>query len=107
MSFNSTPMIQELRADLEKVLTMVTSTEATAATLDQMKRSVWRQILRLGLKLLRLFVQRRVAAESHQPVGQGRKGWAYHLQKDRDHFPFFGQLTFARAYFHSKRHGGK
>lgn len=107
MSFNSLPMIQELRADFEKVLNMVTSSEAATATLDQMERSVLRQILRLGLKLLKLFVQTRVAAESHKSLHLGRKRWAYHSQKARDYFSFFGKLTFARAYFHSKRHGGK
>jgi hypothetical protein len=106
MSFNSTPMIQELRADFEKVLSMVTSPEAATATLDQMERSVLRQILRLGLKLLKLFVQMRVAAETHKPLRVGRKRWTYHSQKDRDYFSFFGKLTFARAYFHSKRYGG-
>ncbi|MEK7784845.1 MAG: ISKra4 family transposase [Chloroflexota bacterium] len=107
MSSNSTPMIQELRADFEKVLNMVTSPEAATATLDQMERSVLRQILCLGLKLLKLFLQTRVAAESHQPLRVGRKRWAYHSQKERDYFSFFGKLTFARAYFYSKRHGGK
>lgn len=107
MSFNSTPMIQELRADFEKVLSMVTSPEAATATLDQMERSVLRQILRLGLKLLKLFVQMRVAAESHQGLHIGRKRWSYHSQKDRDYFSFFGKLTFGRAYFRSKRYGGK
>lgn len=107
MSFNSTPMIQELRADFEKVLSMVTSPEAATATLDQMERSVLRQILRLGLKVLKLFVQTRVAAESHAPLRQGRKRWLYHSQKERDYFSFFGKLTFGRAYFYSRRHGGR
>lgn len=107
MSFNSTPMIQELRADFEKVLNMVTCPEAATATLDQMERSVLRQILRLGLKLLKLFVQTRVAAEEHKPLRAGRKHWDYHSQKERDYFSFFGKLTFARAYFYSQRHGGR
>jgi hypothetical protein len=100
-------MIQELRADFEKLLAMVTSPEAATATLDQMERSLLRQLLRLGLKLLKLFLQSRVAAESHAPVRQGRKCWRYHSQKERDYFSIFGKVTFARAYFYSARHGGK
>lgn len=107
MPSNSTPMIQELRADFEKLLAMVTSPEAATATLDQMERSLLRQLLRLGLKLLKLFLQSRVAAESHEPVRQGRKRWPYHSQKERDYFSIFGKVSFARAYFYSTRHGGQ
>jgi hypothetical protein len=100
-------MIQDLRADFEKVLMMVTSPEAATATLDQMERSLLRQVLRLGLKLLKLFLESRVAAESHEPVRAGRKSWPYHSQKDRDYFSIFGKVTFGRAYFYSARHGGQ
>ena len=107
MPFNSTPMIHELRADFEKLLDMVTSPEAATAPLDQMERSLLRQLLRLGLKLLKLFLHSRVAAESHAPMRAGRKCWPYHSQKERDYFSIFGKVTFARAYFYSARHGGK
>src|SRR5438552_6891048 len=77
-----------------------------SATLDQMERSLFRQILRLGLKLLRLFVQSRVEAESHQLlVRKGRAALPYHSQKPLAYFSIFGKLTFARAYFYAAGQG--
>jgi hypothetical protein len=100
MSFNSTNMIHQLRTDFEQLLTLVTGPEAHTATLDQMERSLFRQVLRLGLKLLQLFLATRVAAESHAPqVGPDQTRVPYHSQKPLDYFSIFGKLTFARAYF--------
>jgi len=102
MSFNSTQMIHQLRADFEKLLALVTSPEAQTATLDQMERSLFRQVLRLGFKLLQLFVLTRVQAESHAPQpGTGRTTVPYHSQKPIDYFSIFGKLTFERAYFYA------
>lgn len=107
MPLNSTSMIHDLRADFEKLLTLVTSPAAATATVDQMERSLLRQVLRLGLKLLTLFLQTRTAAESHDGLRAGRKRWPYHSQKERDYFSIFGKVTFGRAYFYSVRHGGQ
>jgi hypothetical protein len=63
-------MIQELRADFEKLLAMVTSPEAATATLDQMERSLLRQLLRLGLKLLKLFLQSAWPRSRMRPCGK-------------------------------------
>ena len=59
MSFNSTQMIHDVRADFERLLDMVTGSQARTATLDQMERSLFRQVLRLGRKLLQLFLTNR------------------------------------------------
>jgi hypothetical protein len=102
MSFNSSPMIHQLRADFEQLLALVTGPEAHRATIDQMERSLFRQILRLGFKLLQLFVMTRVKAEAHQPlVRRDGEVWAYHSQKPQDYFSIFGKLTFERAYFYA------
>jgi hypothetical protein len=95
MPFNSTHMIHQLRADLEGLLSLVTGPEAHEATLDQMERSLFRQVLRLGFKLLQLFLRMRVEAESHNP-----QPLPYHSQKSVDYFSVFGKLTFERAYFY-------
>jgi hypothetical protein len=101
MSFNST-LIHQLRVDFEKLLALVTSPEAQTATLDQMERSLFRQVLRLGLRLLQLFVLTRVQAESHAPQpGAGRTTLPYHSQKPIDYFSIFGKLAFERAYFYA------
>lgn len=102
MSFNSTHMIHQLREDFEKLLTLVTGPEAHTATLDHMERSLFRQVLRLGFKLLQLFVLTRVEAESHAPQPSvGRTTVPYHSQKPTDYFSIFGKLTFERAYFYT------
>ena len=101
MALTSTQMIQQLRADFEKLVGLVTGPEAHTATLDQMERSLFRQVLRLGFKLLQLFVTTRVQAESHAPQsGVGKSRLPYHSQKPIDYFSIFGKLTFARAYFY-------
>jgi len=72
-----------------------------------MERSLFRQILRLGLKLLRLFLLNRVEAESHELlVRNGRAALPYHAQKPLAYFSIFGKLTFARAYFYAAGEGG-
>ena len=102
MSLTSTQMIQQLRADFEKLLGLVTGPEAHTATLDQMERSLFRQVLRLGFKLLQLFVTTRVQAETHAPQpGVGKTRLPYHSQKPIDYFSIFGKLSYARAYFYT------
>jgi hypothetical protein len=108
MSSNSTLLIQQLRADFEKLLALVTGPEAQRATLDQMERSLFRQVLRLGLRLLKLFLATRVEAESHAPQrGKGQTHLPYHSQKTADYFSIFGKLTFARAYFYQAGQAGR
>jgi hypothetical protein len=66
-----------------------------------MERSLFRQVLRLGFKLLQLFVTTRVQGETHMPQpGVGTMRLPYHSQKPIDYFSIFGKLTFARAYFY-------
>jgi hypothetical protein len=107
MSPNSTHMIHQLREDFEKLLTLVTGPEAHTATLDRMERSLFRQVLRLGFKLLQLFLLTRVEAEAHAPQpGVGRTMVPYHSQKPTDYFSIFGKLTFERAYFYTSGQPG-
>jgi hypothetical protein len=108
MSFNSTQMIHQLRVDFERLLALVTGPEAHSATMDQMERSLFRQVLQMGFKLLQLFVLARVEAESHAP-SKRRDGTVlpYHSQKPQDYFSIFGKLTFERAYFYAKGQGGQ
>lgn len=108
MSSNSMQMKHQLRADFERLLALVTGPEVHTATMDQMERSLFRQILRLGFRLLQLFVISRVEAESHTPlVRRDRTMLPYHSQKPRDYFSIFGKLTFERAYFYARGQGGR
>jgi len=102
MTFNSTQMIPELREDFERLLAFVTGPQAQTATMDQMERNLFRQVLHMGYQLLRLFVMRRAEAESHAPrVKRNKTILPYHSQKARDYFSIFGKLTFERAYFYA------
>jgi len=108
MSSNSMQMIHQLRADFEHLLALVTGPEAHTATIDQVERSLFRQVLRMGFRLLQLFVSVRVEAESHAPLAsRGRRLLPYHSQKPRDYFSIFGKLRFERAYFYARGQGGQ
>jgi hypothetical protein len=103
MSFNSTTMIPELRAEFEKVLALLTSPEAQTATLDQMERTLLGQVLRLGGRLLQAFADQRSAAEIHRPYRQGRKTWPYHSQETVDYRSVFGPLVVVVAFGFDER----
>ena len=108
MSFNSTQMIHDVRADFERLLDMVTGSQARTATLDQMERSLFRQVLRLGRKLLQLFLTNRLQAEAHTPQwGKHRRRLPYHSQKTVAYFSIFGKVEVTRAYFYAPGAGGK
>ncbi|HKZ70856.1 MAG TPA: ISKra4 family transposase [Anaerolineales bacterium] len=108
MSLNSSQLIGERRADFEALLQLVTGPEAQTATLDQMERSLFRSVLRLGRKLLAAFLAGRTEAERHTPQwGWQRQKVPYHSQKSVDYFSVFGKLSFERAYFYAAGQGGK
>lgn len=97
----SAMIVQDARAEFERLVTLITSCEASTATLDQMERSIFRRILRLGLRLLQLFIATRVEAEAHGVYRRedGRE-LPYHSQQQASYFSVFGKVTFRRAYFY-------
>jgi hypothetical protein len=102
MTFNSSQMIPQLREEFERLLAFVTGSEAQTASMDQMERSLFRQVLHMGYQLLRLFVMKRAEAESHAPlVKRDKTVLRYHSQKGCDYFSIFGKLRFERAYFYA------
>jgi len=107
MTFNSEQMIHPCRNDFERLLALVTGPEAAIATMDQMERSLFRQVLRLGYQLLLLFVTKRVEKESHAPI-VSKKGaeLRYHSQQGAHYFSIFGDMVFERAYFYASGEGG-
>jgi hypothetical protein len=95
-------MILQLREEFERLLAFVTGSQAQTATMDQMERSLFWQILHLGYQLLRLFVMVRVESESHAPlVKRDKTVLPYHSQKGRDYYSIFGKLSIERAYFYA------
>jgi hypothetical protein len=108
MSANSTQLLGELRVDFESLLNLVSGSAAHTATVDQMERSLFRHLLRLGRKLLRLFLVCRAQAESHAPQwGWQRRKLPYHAQKAVDYFSVFGKVPVVRAYFYARDQAGK
>lgn len=102
MASNSSQMILQLREEFERLLAFVTGSQAQRATMDQMERSLFRQVLHLGYQLLRLFVMKRAESELHTPwVKKNRTVLPYHSQKGRDYFSIFGKLIVERAYFYA------
>lgn len=102
MAFNSSQMIHQIREEFERLLAFVIGPQAQKATMDQMERSLFRQVLHIGYQLLRLFILKRVESESHERlVRSNGTVLAYHSQKGRDYFSIFGKLTFERAYFYA------
>ena len=101
----SATLLQEARTEFEKLVAMITSSEASTATLDRMERSIFRRLLRLGLQLLQLFIATRVEAEAHgvHPGADGRV-LPYHSQQPASYFSVFGKVTFRRAYFYRGGH---
>ena len=72
MPFNSSQMIHQLREDFERLLVFVTGSEAQTATMDQMERSLFRQVLHMGYQLLRLFVMKRTEIRIACAAGETR-----------------------------------
>jgi len=102
MTFNSNQMILQLRDEFEHLLAFVVGPQAQTATMDQMERSLFRQVLHLGYQLLRLFVMKRAESESHALlVKSDQTVLPYHSQKERDYFSIFGKLRLERAYFYA------
>jgi len=102
MTLNSSQMILQLREEFERLLVYVTGPQAQTATMDQMERSLFRQVLHMGYQLLRLFITRRAETESHvRLVKSDGTVLPYHSQKGQDYFSIFGKLTFERAYFYA------
>lgn len=99
--------LQDVRREFEKLIDLVTGSSAREATLNQMERQLFRGVLRLGYRLLQLFIARRVDAESHAPV-TSPKGppLAYHSQQEASYFSVFGKLVIRRAYFYAAETGG-
>jgi hypothetical protein len=108
MSSNSEQRIHQLQNNFEHLIALVTGPEAATATMDRMKRSLFRQVLRLGYQLLALFGTKRAEGESHAPIAnQAGEELRYHSQQGRNYFSIFGDMVIKRAYFFASGQGGK
>jgi hypothetical protein len=108
MTSNSQTIIQDIRQEFEMLLEFVTGEPAQQATADHIERGLFKLLLAMGAKLLRLFFVIRSEAcsrESH-PTATGAI-LAYERDTKRNYYSIFGKLPLYRPYFYQKGVGGE
>jgi hypothetical protein len=108
MTSNSQEIIQDIKVQFEYMLEFVTGEEASTATADEIERGLFKLLLSMGAKLLRLFFAMRAQTSSRQAI-QTETGQelSYHRNMRRQYFSIFGKLCFERPYFYKKGVGGQ
>ena len=108
MTFNSQEIIQDTRAEFEKLLDFVTGEQARTAKADNIERGLFKMVLSLGAKLLQLFFVMRSQTCSRQPV-QSKSGQQlpYHRDTERVYFSIFGKVSIERPYFYKQGVGSQ
>jgi hypothetical protein len=101
MIFNSETIIHDIRSEVEKLIDFVSGEQAQTATADYIERSLFKQMLKLGAKLLMLFFVVRSQRSSREPIqmADGQE-LPYHSENKRIYFSIFGQIPFWRPYFY-------
>jgi len=103
MTFNSQSIIHDIRKELDKLIDFVSGEPAQTATADHIERTLFREMLKLGAKLLLLFFVIRSQQCSHEPIQmEDGQELPYHGEKKRDYLSIFGKIPFWRPYFYAK-----
>jgi hypothetical protein len=103
MTFNSEQIIQEIHAEFEQMLDLVTNDAAQQATADQMERGLFTQLLRLGRQLLLLFfVLRSQQSQRRETTTAEGERLPYHQDRKRDYLSIFGKVPIWRPYFYKR-----
>jgi hypothetical protein len=108
MTSNPEVIIQDVRQEFEMLLDFVTGEQAHQATADQIERGLFKLLLAMGAKLLRLFFVIRSEACSRDTI-QSATGATLPYQRDtkRTYYSIFGKLPLYRPYFYKKGIGGE
>ncbi len=108
MTFNSPAIIQNIRADFEKMLEFGMGEEAQKATADHIERGLFKLLIALSAKLLILFFVMRSQACSRKELilKEGGK-LPYHRDTQRSYFSIFCKLVLWRPNFYKKGMGGQ
>lgn len=105
MSFSTEKIVQDLRAEFESMLQYVQ--ESQELTADAVERSLFRQLLALGARLMLLFFRLRAGECEHKPIVTSAGGeLTYHSEKKRNYYSIFGKLPWVRPYFYAQGSGG-
>lgn len=108
MTSNSKTIIQDIRQEFEMLLDFVSGEQAQQATADHIERGLFKLLLAMGAKLLRLFFVMRSEAcsrETHQTATGATL--AYERDTKRSYYSIFGKLPLYRPYFYQKGVGGE
>lgn len=107
MTFNPIEIVQEVRDEFDELLDFV-MIDAQEITANQVERHIFRQLLRIGLLLLKAFFQMRCQSYSRQPIVAAEKNEIPYLDdRERTYFSIFGKLKIARPYFYKRQIGGR
>jgi hypothetical protein len=107
MSFNSEPIIHQLRHDFQELIEYVTGKASRSRTAYEVEFTLFRRLLALGALLLRLFFIERAAVRPKGPVSapDGTE-LQYVDRRSTTYFSVFGKIQFRRHYFHAPGYEG-
>ena len=101
MSLNSDEIVQDIRTEFESMLQNVQDSKEKTA--DEMERSLFKQLLGLGARLMLLFFILR--ARDHTRTEWMTKESVtlpYHGENRRSYYSIFGKLSLSRPYYYKK-----
>jgi hypothetical protein len=108
MTSNSQTIIHDIRKEFDMLLDFVTGEEARTATADHIERGLFKLVLSLGAKLLRLFFVMRCEACSREALQlEDGQLLPFHQDTKRDYFSIFGKLAIWRPYFYKEGVGAE
>ncbi len=108
MTSNPQTIIQDIRQEFEMLLDFVTGDQAQQATADQIERGLFKLLLALGAKLLRLFFVMRCETCSREPISTpAGETLPYERETKRNYYSIFGKLPIWRPYFYQQGVGGQ
>jgi len=106
MTSNAEPMVPQIRAEFERLVTYVTGEESQEHTAYTVELTLFRCLLAMGRILLRLFFATRARTRPEAPTLPDGTAMAYHEQRSILYVSVFGTLRLSRHYFTATVHGG-
>jgi hypothetical protein len=101
MSSNSDHIIQQIHHDFKSLVEYVTDEASQSRTAYEVELTLFRRLLELGVKLLRLFFVQRAAVRPSESIAPDGTRLTYQEKRPTTYFSVFGKVRFRRHYFHS------
>ena len=102
MSSNSAEIVQQIHQDFKDLVEYVTDEASQTRTAYEVELTLFRQLLALGVQLLRLFFVQRAAVRPQEPVyAPDGTRLTYQNKRPTTYFSVFGKIQFLRHYFHA------